>query len=144
MVMALEEGSVGPGDTPRPGPSIIPGDEPGSKRRQTKGNGRRRRATFSVEHENTGVEQNRSRYDRETKTIFINLDFPWIAAAFEAGNQQVANPQFQQICFEVAAVEYALAIPFEKIERNEYITPEDPLYDVRETINRVMRRLVTV
>ena len=137
-------GSVGPGDTPRPGPSIIPGDEPGSKRRQTKGNGRRRRATFSVEHENTGVEQNRSRYDRETKTIFINLDFPWIAAAFEAGNQQVANPQFQQICFEVATVEYALAIPFEKIERNEYITPEDPLYDVGETINRVMRRLVTV
>lgn len=134
--------NVSPGEEPRPGPSIIPGNETGSRKRQNDGSKRRRRATFSVEHENAGTEQDRSRYDRDTKTIYINLDFPWIASAFEAGNHQVTNQQFQQICFEVAAVEYAMAIQFEKIEQFEFISPEDPLYEVGETINRVMRLFV--
>ena len=133
---------VGPGEEPRPGPSIIPGDEAGSKKRQSEGNRRRRRATFSVEHESVGAEHNRSRYDKDSKTIFINLDFPWIASAYEAGSQQVTNPQFQQVCFEVAAVEYSMAIQFEKIEQYEFIPPEDSLYEVGETINRVMRLFV--
>lgn len=135
---------AGNGDTPRPGPTARPGTELGAPKSTAQGREKRRRAIFSIEYEHTTSERERSRYDGETKTIYINLDHPQIASAFEAGGERTDSRQFRQICYEVAAVEYAIALPYEKLERDEiyHYHAEDALFDVKETIDRVTKRFV--
>lgn len=133
---------AGAGDTARPGPTLQPGNDLGTRKELNDEATKRRKAIFTLDYEHATPEADRSRFDRETKTIFINLDHTQIATAYEAGSRKVSDQHFRQICYEVAAVEYALAIPFEKIERDEINDPADALFDVKETINRVIRRLV--
>lgn len=135
---------AGPGDTPRPGPTARPGDESGAKKSTTKGRRKRRRAVFSIEYQNATAESSRSTYDADSKTIFINLDHPQIASAFEAGGKRVESRQFREISYEVAAVEYAIALPSEKLERDEFYQASDALFEVKETIDRVVKRLVRI
>ena len=135
---------AGDGDTPRPGPTVQPGSESGAKKRTADGQRKRRHAVFSIEYEHIGIEQHRSRYDGETKTIFINLDHPQIASAFEAGGKRTDARQFREICYEVAAIEYAIALPYEKLEKDELYRPEDALFDVKETIDRITKRFIRV
>lgn len=139
------QGSRGPlggeGNFPRPGPTARPGEQLGSRKAVTEGKRKRRRAAFSIDFEH-GTEKNpRSRYERETKTIYINLDHPQIAGAYEAGGHRIDARQFREICYEVAAVEYALAISTEKLGYDQYYMASDALFDVRDTINRVTKRL---
>ena len=130
------------GDTRRPGPTVRPGEELGAKKSTTKGRRKRRHAVFSIEYQNATAENPRSSYDGDTKTIFINLDHPQIATAFEAGGKRVESRQFREISYEVAAVEYAIALPSEKLERDEFYQASDALFEVRDTIDRVIKRLV--
>lgn len=99
---------------------------------------------FSIEYQNLTAESPRSTYDGDTKTIFINLDHPQIASAFEAGGRRVESRQFREMSYEVAAVEYAIALPSEKAEKDEFYEAGDALWDIRETIRRVIERLVAV
>ncbi len=133
--------SSGPGDLPRPGPTAHPGSEPGAKKSIAEGKRKQRRAVFSIDYENATAASRRSRYERDTKTIFINLDHPQIASSYEAGGGRIESRQFRAICYEVAAVEYALALPYEKLEHVEMHATE-VLFDVVETINRITRRFV--
>ena len=135
---------TGEGDTPRPGPTARPGSEPGAKKSTTKGRRKRRRAVFSIEYERVTTESSRSRYAGDTKTIFINLDHPQIASAFEAGGKRTDARQFREVCYEVAAVQYAIALPYEKLERNELYHASDALFDVKDTIDRVTKRFMQV
>jgi len=135
---------AGAGDTPRPGPTARPGSEPGAMKSTTEGQRKRRRAVFSIDFENVTAEQPRSRYDGDSKTIFINLDHPQITSAFEAGEKRTDARQFREICYEVAAVEYAIALPYEKLERDELYHASEALYDVRDTIDRVTKRFMQV
>ncbi|MDE0686515.1 MAG: ATP-binding protein [Candidatus Poribacteria bacterium] len=114
------------------------------KKRTVKGGGNRQKAVFSIEFEHFTAGQNRSRYDGNTKTIFINLDHPQIANAFETGGNTTSSRQFREICYEVAAVEYAIALPYEKLEKDELYHAEDALFDVRDTIDRVTKSFVQV
>ena len=50
--------------------------------------------------------------------------------------------QFREMCYEIAAVEYAMVLPHEKVEKDEIYDASDALYDVRETINRITRRFM--
>ena len=103
---------------------------------------KRRKAVFSIEFERITGEENRSRYAGDTKTIFINLDHPQIASAFETGGNSTDSREFREVCYEVAAVEYAIALPYEKLEKEELYPAEDALYDVKETIDRVTKRFM--
>jgi hypothetical protein len=132
------------GETPRPGPTARPGDEPGAKKSTTKGHRKRRKAVFSIEYENVTADNPRSSYDADTKTIFINLDHPQIASAFEAGGKRVESHQFREISYEVATVEYALALPHEKYEKGELHDASDALFEIKETIDRMTKRFVTL
>jgi len=134
----------GDGDTPRPGPTARPGDEPGARKSTTSGRRKRRRAVFSIDYENVTAERPRSRYESDTKSIFINLDHPQIASAYEAGGRRTQARPFREICYEVAGVEYAIALPHEKAEKDELYNASDALYDVRDTINRVTRRFMQI
>ena len=50
--------------------------------------------------------------------------------------------RFLEVCYEVAAVEYAIALPYEKLEKDELYPAEDALFDVKETIDRVTKRFM--
>ena len=131
-----------PGKTTRPKPTTPPENKPKPRKNQNVGDEKRGNAIFSIEFERFTAEQNRSRYAADTKTIFINLDHPQIASAFEIGGNTTDSRQFREVCYEAAAVEYAIALPYEKIEKDELYPAEDALFDVRETIDRVTKRFM--
>ena len=128
-----------PGNTQRTKPTAPQGNRPGTKKNTSGRDEKRVKAIFSIEFERITAEQNRSRYAGDTKTIFINLDHPQIAGAFETGGNTTDSRQFREVCYEVAAVEYAIALPYEKLEKDELYPAEDALFDVRETIDRVTK-----
>ena len=131
-----------PGNTPKPKPTTPPEDKPKPRKPPNAGNEKRRKAVFSIEFERITIEQNRSRYAGDTKTILINLDHPQIASAFETGGNSTDSREFREVCYEVAAVEYAIALPYEKLEKDELYPAEDALFDVKETIDRVTKRFM--
>ena len=132
------------GETPRPGPSLIEGDDKGKRTSQKEGGKRRRRGVFSLHYENATPAEARSRYDSESKTIWINLDHLQISSALKASKGNIDGRQFREISYEVAAVEYALALEHERAESEEVNDAEDALYNVRETINRISQRVAEV
>lgn len=135
---------AGEGDTPRPGPSLIEGNESGSKKKTVKGRDKRRRSVFSLDYENGTEIRPRSWYSSIDKTIYINLDHPQISRALQESNNNIYGKQFREMCYEVASVEYALALEYERIDKEDVVDPSDALYNVRDTINRITRRFVEV
>jgi hypothetical protein len=63
------------------------------------------------------------------------------------GAASVEDPTFRRLAYEVAFTEYAIAISYELGNRGEYSEWSDPIFDIRETVNRLARkgaRLYTV
>ena len=96
------------------------------------------RGGFRVEFKAMGVEEYRAVYVPAERTIYINLDHPQLLAAQENGNRE--DPTFRRLAYEVAFTEYAIAITSELGNRGEYSDWSDPIYDVRETVNRLARK----
>ena len=132
---------AGPGEADRPGPTARPGDAPGAPKGISDGQMKRRRGAFSIDYEYATNGSPRSRYESTLKKIWINLDHPQIANAFDASGRQVDARQFREICCEVAAVEYAIILQYEKLEKYEQHADE-ALDEVRLTINRITSRFV--
>jgi hypothetical protein len=99
----------------------------------------KRLSGFHMDFRNETESAPRSRYEETTKTIIINLDHPQLKAARRLGPQ--ASAAFRQISYELAFVEYALALGNEHLRRDPLVSGEDALYEIRETINRVTRRI---
>lgn len=133
---------AGVGDIPRPGPTARPGNELGARKNITDGTGKRRKAIFSIDFYNGTEKAKRSRYEPETKTIFINLDHPQVSYAYELGGRKIDARQFRETCYEIAAIEYAIVLPHEKVDKDEMYDVSDALYDVRETIDRITKRFM--
>jgi hypothetical protein len=96
------------------------------------------RGGFQVEFKQMGEESKRALYVSDERKIYINLDHPQLLAA--KGNRSIEDPLFQRLSYEVAFSEYAIALASELNENNNYIDTSDPIYDIRETINRVARK----
>lgn len=131
-------------EIPRPGPNTMDGSEKGDYSSSSPKGPTTRKGVFSIEYKNESEQSHRSRYDSETRTIVINLDHPQISSVFEASHRDVNSRQFREISYEVAGVEYALAIPYEKIRVDEFYDAADALLDTRETINRISRKFAGV
>ena len=104
-----------------------------------------KRGGFRVEFKAMGSEADRAIYEGEERTIYINLDHPQVSAA--KGAASVEDPTFRRLAYEVAFTEYAIAISSELGNRGEYSEWSDPIFDIRETVNRLARkgaRLYTV
>jgi anti-sigma regulatory factor (Ser/Thr protein kinase) len=101
------------------------------------GKNRKPSGGLHVEHQNLGEEDSRGRYMSDRRTIIINLDHPEVAAAYKLGGPD--DPAFVRLTWEVAVTEYAVALAQELVE--QYVVPDEALYDIRDTINRVSRRL---
>jgi hypothetical protein len=129
------------GETPRPGPSLIEGSDQSSEKRLEQGKRKRRRAVFSLEYENGSPTMPRSRYETHDKTIYINLDHPQIANALQATNGNTAGKQFREMSYEVAAIEYSLALQYETMAEHDAYDAFAALDELRHTVNRITSRI---
>jgi hypothetical protein len=104
---------------------------------RTKGRPRRNpnAGGFRVDFSNMGAEEARAKYERDNRTIFINLEHPQISAARKRGGLE--DPSFRRLSFEVAFSEYAIALASEMAGTGHYLDPVDPITDIRATINRL-------
>ena len=131
-----------PGPNPRPGPDAGPklihidGASKLGKRIKTSPKPSRR-GGFNVEFLNMGAEESRARYEREERTIFVNLDHPQIAAARGSGG--IEDPIFLRLAYEVAFSEYAIALASEMAAVSYFLDFSEPIIEIRETLNRLAR-----
>ncbi|MEX1046383.1 MAG: ATP-binding protein [Actinomycetota bacterium] len=99
---------------------------------------KRPRGGFSVKFGNLGDESPRAKYEGDERTIFINLDHPQIVAARGLGTTE--DVQFRRLSYEVAFTEYAIALAYELALRGEFMDFDEPVGEVRDTINRLAAR----
>lgn len=135
-----QEGSGSQNGEPRRLNPIVEPDEKGdstghSERRN--GQKPRRRGGFQIEFDNQGEGSARALYQREKRTIYINLDHPQIAAAKQGHG--IEDPVFRRLAYEVAFAEYAIALAYELDYREEFPDAADAIYEIRETIHRIAR-----
>ena len=123
-------------------PEVQPGTIKDSKKGKTVGGTHSSRRTpsggFSIDFRNMGESENRAKYHRDNRQIIVNLDHPQFKAALGSG--AIEDLTFQRLAYEVAFLEYALALALELAQRDEYMDITDPIVDIGETINRVARR----
>ena len=96
------------------------------------------RGGFDVEFQAMGADERRATYSPDERTIYINLEHPQLVAARGSGG--IEEPLFRRLAYEVAFTEYAIALSSELAQRGEYLDPSDPIYEIRETVNRLARR----
>ncbi len=135
-----EAGDLGADALPDPHALVGSGDDQAAQRALALRP--RRQSGFSLDFRNETESAPRSRYEETTKTIVINLDHPQMKAARKLGTQTSAA--FRQISYELAFVEYALALGNEHLRRDPLVSGEDALYEIRETINRVTRQIAGI
>jgi hypothetical protein len=51
---------------------------------------------------------------------------------------------FRRLAYEIAFTEYAIALAVELDAQGHYIDPSDPIFDIRETLNRVARKAASL
>ena len=100
-----------------------------------KGGKSRPRGGFNVDFRSLGSDTDRSKYDRTTLTILINLDHPVVKSAVRNGG--IENLNFKRLAYEIAFTEYAIALGYEMSEQDPDIPADDLLYEVRSTLNRI-------
>jgi len=138
---STSHGEGGEEGTPRRLNPIVDPDRTGDSKGHYEGRTReqpRQRGGFHIEFDNQGESSARAIYQAETRTIYINLDHPQIAAAKQGRSAE--DPTFRRLAYEVAFSEYSVALASELDNRGEYVDPSDPIVDIRETINRVARQ----
>jgi hypothetical protein len=145
-----EEGIPNPTDDPRPLPPrpqprrlnpIVEPDEngpehghhssPSSESKPT------RRGGFNVEFANHGESEARAEYKRDSRTIFINLDHPQIAASLKG--RSIEDAVFRRLAYEVAFCEYSMAVAQELDRHGDFLDPLDAIVFVRERIHAIAR-----
>jgi hypothetical protein len=102
-----------------------------------KDSNRSSRGGFRVEYKPLGAEAYRAKYDRDSRTILINLDFPQITQAVGEGIESIS---FQRLSNEVAITEYAIAVSRELVYSSQYSDPSDYIFEIRDTIDRINRK----
>lgn len=95
------------------------------------------RGGFTVEFRNLGREENRAKYERDGRVIFINLDHPQLSAA--VSSLGIEDITFKRLAYEVAFTEYSIALTSEMAQAGHFIDFFEPLTVTRETLNRVAR-----
>lgn len=131
------------GNEPRAAPElptpVQPNEEGKTTGKPRGGAGKNRKPSggLHVEHQNLGEEAPRGRYVSDRRTIIINLDHPEVSAAYKLSGPD--DPAFVRLTWEIAVTEYAIALAQELVE--QYVVPDEALYDIRDTIDRVSRRL---
>jgi hypothetical protein len=96
-----------------------------------------RRGGFGVEFTNAGAESDRAQYSPENRIIYINLDHPQLHTALKG--RKVEDPVFKRLAYEVAFSEYAVALAAELSRRGFVMDPDETIFEIRSTYNRIAR-----
>jgi hypothetical protein len=96
------------------------------------------RGGFRVEFRNMGLESERAEYRAAERSIYINLDHPQLVAA--RGTGSIEEILFQRLALEIAICEYSIALTQEMISMNYFLDLTEPLFEIRDTINRLTRK----
>jgi hypothetical protein len=147
IIIGAERGD-GPGPVgPRPRPVIpkVKLDEESEERVAKKETGNLRKSAvggFNVEFDKLGVNEKRAKYDRDTRTIYINLEHPRIAVEMKNVSGQKApadDPNFVRMAYEIAFTEYAIVLGQELSNISYYLDPQDALVDIRQNIDELSK-----
>jgi hypothetical protein len=106
------------------------------------GKRRRPQGGFRVEYKPLGHDGERSVYDPTMLAILINLDHPLVAAAL--GDGHVEDTTFRRLSYEIAFSEYAMGLGYEVSQQDPNMAPDDLLYEVRSTLNRISTAAVAL
>jgi len=135
------EREVGPRPRPRPDLPIDGRPDPAGKQSVDPigGDGAKRRARggFEVRFDRLGPEEQRSKYDRTSLAILINLDHAAVANALRSTGCD--DPVFRRLSYEIAFSEYSMALGYELTRQDPDMPADDLLYEVRATLNRVSK-----
>jgi hypothetical protein len=143
MLGVQDEGGNGGGISRELLPEVVAGGaEPNASRSLGGQQPRSSRGGFNVEFKPMGADERRAAYMTQDRTIYINLDHPQIVAA--RGGGSIDDVSFRRLVYEVAFTEYAIALASELARHGEYIEPTDPIFEIRETINRLARKAATL
>jgi hypothetical protein len=98
---------------------------------------KQRAGGFDVVFRSIGINEKRAKYDRDTRSIIINLEHPRIAMeTTRAGDQSVvSDANFLRLAYEIAFTEYAIVLAQELSTAQFYFDPQDALVELRQTID---------
>jgi hypothetical protein len=139
--------------TPGPGPELttpsIQIDETSPDNLAKKATGApkiSRAGGFNVSFEKIGINEKRAKYDKETRTIFINLEHPRIAMELKCAQSQIPvdDPNFQRMAYEIAFTEYAIVLAQELSTVQYFFDPQDALVELRQTLDELSKAFATV
>jgi hypothetical protein len=140
-------GPVGPG----PGPTTpkVKLDEESQERLAKKETGTPKNSAvggFNVAFEKLGINEKRAKYDRDTRTIYINLEHPRISveAKNASGQAAINDPHFLRMAYEIAFTEYAIVLGQELSNINYYLDPQDALVDIRQNLDELSKAFASV
>jgi len=138
-----------PPGTPKPNPQVQPrgqpdplGDNAVDPVGGNQGKRRRSQGGFRVEYKQLGADAERSVYDPITLTILINLEHPLVVAAL--GDGRIEDTTFRRLSYEIAFSEYAMGLGYELSKQDPNMPPDDLLYEVRSTLNRISTSAVAL
>jgi hypothetical protein len=101
---------------------------------------------FNVAFEKIGVNEKRAKYNKETRTIVINLEHPRIAMELKnvQGQMSVDDPNFQRMAYEIAFTEYAIVLAQELSKVGFYFDPQDALVELRQTLDDLSKAFASI
>lgn len=144
-------GGNGPGPGPGPGPSeprVRPDENSVDKvaKRTTGVSKPSPSGGFSVAFEKIGPNEKRAKYDRDNRTIYINLEHPRIAVEVlhSKSHSPVDDPNFLRMAYEIAFTEYAIVLAQELSNTQYYFDPQDALVELRQTLDDLSKAFASV
>src|SRR5262249_48084958 len=144
-------GGDGPGPGPGPGPSKprVKLDENSQEKVAKRGTGVAKPTPsggFSVAFEKIGPNEKRAKYDRDNRTIYINLEHPRIAVEVSNSKSRspVDDPNFLRMAYEIAFTEYAIVLAQELSNAQYYFDPQDALVELRQTLDDLSKAFASV
>jgi hypothetical protein len=94
----------------------------------------RMRGGLNVTYADHGEDRDRSYWDKDTRTIFINRDHPVVKAARALPDDEAS---FRRLTFEIAFTTYAIALADLQFERDPALSSSDATYEIRNALERV-------
>jgi len=143
------DGSNEPGSEPQPTIPRVQLDDSASEKLAKKAPSTPKKSAaggFHVAFEKIGVNEKRAKYDKDARTIYINLEHPRIAMEIKAASTQspVDDPNFLRMAYEIAFTEYAIVLAQELSAIQFFFDPQDALVELRQTIDDLSKSFATV
>jgi hypothetical protein len=143
------EGPVEPGPDPQPTSPRVKLDENASENLAKKSPSIPKKSAaggFHVAFERIGVNEKRAKYDKEMRTIYINLEHPRIAMELKSSTMHtpVDDPNFLRMAYEIAFTEYAIVLAQELSTVQYFFDPQDALVELRQTIDDLSKAFAGV